>query len=149
MKKPAAVFLFIMLLSASILSAPGGEPAVSDEEKILGLMKAQEDSWNRGDFEGFMATYWKSDKMSFQSGNNRLYGWETLLDRYKTNYAGENRGLLTFTDLEITILEGGFAYAIGRYNLKYLSELKQGLFTLIFKEFNDGGWAIIHDHSSS
>jgi ketosteroid isomerase-like protein len=151
MKKQTVAVLFLMAMLGPVSFVPAAVPTENDVDEIKGLIMAQEDSWNRGDFEGFMATYWKSDKMCFQSGNSRLYGWETLLNRYKTNYAGEKRGVLTFTDLEITILggEGGYAYAIGRYNLKYEGELVQGLFTLIFKKFDDVGWRIIHDHSSS
>jgi len=139
---------FPMLFFVPALTVLAGGSAGDDIGKIRGLIKAQEDSWNRGDFEGFMLTYWKSDKMSFQSGNSRFYGWETLLNRYKTNYAGEKRGSLTFTDLEITLLEGSYAYVIGRFNLKYDDNLVQGLFTLILKKFPEG-WRIIHDHSSS
>jgi len=70
-----------------------------------------------------MSDYWRSDKMSFQSGNQRLYGWGTLLQRDKTNYAGEKMGRLTFSDIEVVVLSDNFAYALGR-------------------------WKIIHDHSS-
>lgn len=150
MKSGISLFLSMILLLAA--AACTAELAADDSTEIEGLIKAQEDCWNRGDFEGFMDTYWKSEEMCFQSANSRLHGWETLLKRYKTNYAGEKRGHLTFTDLEITLLDGGYAYAIGRYNLKYPDDLKQGLFTLIFKKFEGeggGGWKIIHDHSSS
>ena len=150
MKKHNAATIFsIMLILAPVLCFPAEGRVNGDVDIIRSLMNTQADSWNRGDFEGFMETYWKSDKLCFQSGNSRLHGWETLLNRYKTNYAGDKRGHLTFTDLEIKVLEGGYAYAIGRYNLKYETERLQGLFTLILKKFEGVGWKIIHDHSSS
>lgn len=151
MKKMLATVavVFVMILLTGFLCLPAGAERNGEEEAIRGLIIAQQDSWNRGDFEGFMSTYWRSEKLCFQSGNSRLFGWETLLNRYETNYAGEKWGQLSFTDLEITILGGGYAYAIGRYNLNYESEVKQGLFTLILKKFEGGvGWRIVHDHSS-
>ena len=37
----------------------------SDELKIRGLLAAQTEAWNRGDAEGFMQGYWKSDSLMF------------------------------------------------------------------------------------
>lgn len=147
-------FLVVLLIGLFIPSSSSTfqerDSTTSEADKIEALMKTQADSWNRGDFEGFMSTYWKSEEMSFQSGNSRLYGWETLLNRYKTNYAGDNRGTLTFTALEIKILTEGYAFAIGRYNLMYDDrDPALGLFTLILKNLENGEWKIIHDHSSS
>ena len=107
----------------------------------------QETAWNNHDIEGFMSDYWRSDKMSFQSGNQRLYGWDTLFQRYKTNYAGEKMGRLTFSDIEVVVLSDNFAYALGRWKVETDEETKDGVFTILFKRFPDG-WKIIHDHSS-
>ena len=145
MKKYGLMVLFCFVLQGSLVSAgPGSGP----DDEILILLEAQAAAWNRGDFEGFMATYWKSPEMTFQSGNQRLSGWETLLKRYQTNYAGARRGELTFKDLKFKVLAEDIAFVLGRYHLEYPDSFLEGLFTIILKRFPEG-WRIIHDHSSS
>jgi len=116
----------------------------TDLLRILDLQKA---AWNRQDIEGFMAYYWNSGMFTFQSGANRLRGWDALLERYKKIYSGENWGILDFTDLEVNVLGADCAYVIGRYKLTLRDTGREGLFTIIFKRFPEG-WRIIHDHSS-
>lgn len=118
------------------------------EMDIQHIIDAQESAWNAKDIEGFMAYYWKSPDMTFQSGNRRLHGWEALLTRYKTTYAGEKMGNLKFKDISIQILTDNLAYVLGRYHLTYPDSTQEGLFTIILRKFPEG-WHIIHDHSSS
>jgi ketosteroid isomerase-like protein len=122
------------------------EAAISQE--IEQILATQAKAWNDGDFRAFMQPYWKSEEMTFQSGNNRLYGWQSLLTRYETTYAGEKMGTLTFKDLEIKVLNDEFAYVLGRFHLSYPDTSVEGLFTILLKCFPEG-WLIIHDHSSS
>jgi len=118
------------------------------ENEIQSVIDKQKILWNEGSIEGFMEYYWKSEKFTFQSGNQRLLGWDALLSRYKTNYSGENMGVLDFTDVEIRILSSDFAYVLGRWKLKLKDTVSEGLFTLIFQRMSEG-WKIIHDHTSS
>jgi len=139
----------ILILGIAVLESPASALCDSGPaQEILGLLEAQSEAWNRGDFEGFMAYYWKSPDMTFQSGNQRLSGWETLLKRYQAHYAGAKRGELTFKDLTTEILSDEIAYVLGRYHLEYPDAVREGLFTIILKRFPQG-WRIIHDHSSS
>jgi beta-aspartyl-peptidase (threonine type) len=144
--KNAVLILFMGVVVLGSLASALNDPGPAKE--ILGLLEAQAEAWNRGDFEGFMATYWKSPDMTFQSGNQRLSGWDTLLKRYQTNYAGARRGELSFKDLTTEILSEEIAYVLGRYHLEYPDTVREGVFTIILKRFPQG-WRIIHDHSSS
>ncbi len=144
MKNAGLILLLVMALGSL---APAAYDSDSEIE-ILSLLEAQVKAWNRGDFEGFMAYYWESPGMTFQSGNQRLSGWDTLLKRYQTNYAGAQRGELTFKDLKIEVLSESIAYVLGRYHLEFPDSVREGLFTIILKRFPHG-WRIIHDHSSS
>ncbi len=94
-----------------------------------------------------MAYYWNSDKLTFQSGDTRLNGWDALFARYKETYFGENMGTLEFSDLVIHILSEDAAYVLGRWKLITRSWTRDGLFTTICKRMEDG-WKIIHDHTS-
>jgi ketosteroid isomerase-like protein len=148
MKKSIILIIALMtLIIASIcLSCP-----VSDIQKINNeiqtVLEQQKTSWNEGSIEGFMEYYWKSDDLTFQSGNKRLQGWNALLSRYKESYSGEKMGKLDFTDIKIKILSSDFACVLGRWKLAFGDSLKEGLFTLILQRFAEG-WRIIHDHTS-
>ena len=135
----SAVLCFCFLAQAA--------PQSKIEKEILDVLGRQKEAWNNKDIEGFMAYYWKSEDFIFQSGNNRVRGWQALLDRYKKNYSGENWGKLDFTDLEVKVLDSNSVYVIGRWKVAAGEDLKEGLFTIILRRFPEG-WRIIHDHTS-
>jgi ketosteroid isomerase-like protein len=141
MKRIVLAALFLAAASA----APAGRPGVPDE--IHRILEAQVAAWNAGDLEGFMAWYWRSDDLTFQSGAQRHRGWQVLLDRYRRNYAGEKRGKLRFADLEVNVLDPAAVYVLGRWELTVGTQLQGGVFTIILKKLPQG-WRIVHDHTS-
>jgi len=142
MKKPVLLLLFFFLAN---LATPSQNENIRKE--LIHILDLQKAAWNEQDIEGFMAYYWNSEQFTFQSGASRLYGWKTLLERYKKSYSGENWGKLDFTDLEVNALSADSAYVLGRWKLDLQGTTKEGVFTIIFKRFPEG-WRIIHDHSS-
>jgi ketosteroid isomerase-like protein len=113
------------------------------------VLDAQVEAWNRGDIEGYMAGYWRSEKTIFISGDSVTRGWETVLARYKKGYdSREKMGTLTFSDLEITTIGNGAAVANGWWHLQRAKDEPHGRFTLIFRKTRQG-WRIVHDHTSS
>lgn len=116
---------------------------------IQAVLNAQRDAWNKGDIEGYMDGYDRSDSTVFVSGDSVTHGWKTVLERYKKGYdTREKMGELTFSDLEINFLNKDTAVVIGRWLLKRANDEPHGRFTLIFKN-TKAGWRIIHDHTSS
>ena len=115
-----------------------------DLEEILMQQKI---AWNQGDISEFMSYYWNSEELTFQTGDHRLCGWQTLMNRYNQNYPEENRGFLKFLDIAINVLSPNTALVLGRWNLTLKGESKGGLFTLVFRKMPEG-WRIIHDHTS-
>jgi ketosteroid isomerase-like protein len=143
-----AFTLSFILIMASMAAA-----AQSDREKekiaadIRSVMTEQSAAWNRGDIEGFMQGYWRSDDLVFVS-SKVTRGWQATLDNYKRSYPNKERmGTLTFTDLEITVLSKDSALVLGSWALKRADDAPGGKFTLIFRKFKDG-WRVIHDHTS-
>lgn len=122
-------------------------PQTRPEDEILTVLEKQKEAWNQGDLKGYMAYYWHSDELTFQSGDRRVKGWETLYERYSKSYGQGNMGRLDFTDLEIKMLGNGHALALGCWSVEVKAEKKGGVFTLILKKFPEG-WRIIHDHTS-
>ena len=140
----------IGLMSISTLAQRSSRSSKSSQSKaaIQAVLNAQRDAWNRGDIEGYMDGYDRSEKTVFVSGDNVSRGWQTVLDRYKKTYdTKEKMGVLTFSDLEITLLGADSATVLGRWFLKRANDEPHGRFTLIFKRTNKG-WRIVHDHTS-
>jgi beta-aspartyl-peptidase (threonine type) len=144
MKKPITVALVLLGLAGMTF----GQVMPSPESEIRAVLDLQQAAWNRGDIEGFMAYYWKSDDLTFQSGNSRTQGWSGVLARYKKTYPPDKMGRLEFTDLALRILSRDAAFVLGRFKLDQGGTLKEGVFTLIFRRTGQG-WRIVHDHTSS
>lgn len=116
--------------------------------EIKEVMTRQTAAWNRGDIDGFMQGYWKSENLVFVSGANVTKGWQPTLDRYKKNYDSRAKmGGLTFSDLEVEVLSKDSAVVLGSWSLKRENDSPGGKFTLVFRRFKDG-WKIVHDHTS-
>ena len=147
-----AALLLVVILPTSI----SAQPVVGQSKKRLrvvasvkAVLEAQVAAWNRGDVEGYMDGYWRSDETVFVSGDSLTRGWQTVLARYKKNYdSREKMGTLTFSDLEITSIGSDAAIAIGRWHLQRANDEPHGRFTLIFRKTRQG-WRIVHDHTSS
>jgi ketosteroid isomerase-like protein len=126
-----------------------GSPTAPTEE-IRQVIVKQQDAWNRGDLEAFMAGYWNSPELTFFSGARESKGWRAALDRYKKSYqsAGHEMGKLEFANLRVEMLAPEAAFVRGEFHLT-MSDGKtpHGLFTLVFRKFPEG-WKIVHDQSA-
>jgi beta-aspartyl-peptidase (threonine type) len=136
--------LWLLVLPIFLMLAFGMTGVEKEIARILDIQKA---SWNRGDIDGFMKYYWKSEEFTFQSGSNRLRGWQALYTRYQTQYSGENMGKLDFSDILIKVLSDDVVMVLGRWEVQLKTSKKGGLFTTIFQRMPEG-WRIIHDHTS-
>lgn len=138
----ASLFLFLSAVSAF---------AQTDKttSAIRKVMDDQAAAWNRGDIDAFMSIgYWRSEKLTFVSGTKVTRGWQQTLDNYKKGYNSRAKmGVLTFSDLEITLLGKDAAVVLGSWALKRENDAPGGKFTLTFRKFKEG-WRIIMDHTS-
>lgn len=142
MKLPS-IFLILLLLSVSLFAQDNKQTAA-----IRKVMDGQAAAWNRGDIEGFMQGYWRSEKLVFVSGDKVTRGWQQTLDNYKKSYDTRAKmGTLTFSDLEIDVLSKDAAVVLGTWSLQREKDNPKGKFTLIFRRFKDG-WRVVMDHTS-
>jgi beta-aspartyl-peptidase (threonine type) len=152
MRRKILLTLFLLLPITSMVV----EAQTSAKQKngktiaaIRAVLDAQRDAWNRGDIEGYMDGYERSEETVFVSGDNLTRGWQTVLERYKKNYnTREKMGTLTFSDLDVTLLGKDAAVVLGRWHLQRANDEPHGRFTLVFRRTKQG-WKIIHDHTSS
>jgi len=146
--------LLVLILAMSLAEIPVSaqllqKPDTKAEAAIRAVLDAQRDAWNRGDLEGYMDGYDRSPRTEFVGGDTITRGWQTVLDRYKKNYnSREKMGVLTFSEVEITMLSKDAALVLGRWHLKRAKDEPHGTFSLLFRK-TKAGWRIVHDHSSS
>jgi len=147
----AAVLLAggVIVLAQTASSAQSNKPNTISETAIRAVLDTQRDAWNHGDIDGYMDGYDRSLDTVFVSGDRINRGWQTVLDRYKKSYdSREKMGVLTFSDVEITVLSKDAAAVLGRWRLKRTNDEPHGTFTLLFRKTKTG-WKIVHDHTSS
>lgn len=151
-KKRIRLAFAVVALAAAWLAACQKQAAATDSESIAqirAVLDRQAEAWNRRDLEGFMEGYWNSPDLTFYSGATAVSGWETTINRYRGRYQSEGAemGRLEFSDLRIELLGPGAAFVRGRWRLEMSSGEQGGLYTLVFRKL-EGGWRIVHDHTS-
>ncbi|SFW89223.1 YybH family protein [Chitinophaga sancti] len=136
--------LYLILLTAPSIAVLAQAP----DSDIRQLLRVQTDTWNQGNIEGFMQTYWQSDSLVFVGSHGPTYGWKATLERYKKSYPDTAAmGKLDFNILEIRTLEKNLCFVVGKWHLKRSVGDLQGAYTLLIKRIK-GQWKIIADHSS-
>ena len=124
-----------------------GRPTDDLFDELEDVLQKQAAAWNRGDIDGFMEHYWKSDDLTFSSGGKTTRGWQTTKDNYKLRYPTRERmGRLTFDQLEAFPLGETAALLLGHWHLDRTGPVG-GNFSLVFRKI-DGAWVIVHDHTS-
>ena len=119
-----------------------------DEKEIRQLLTTQTQSWNRGDIEGFMQTYWKSDSLMFIGKSGVHFGWQETLNNYKKAYPDTTAmGKLSFDIIRVKKLSPDYYYVVGKWMLKRTIGDLSGHYDLLLKKIK-GKWYIIADHSS-
>lgn len=121
-----------------------------DTALVREVLNLQQQAWNKGDIEGYMQGYWKSDSLAFIGKKGVTYGWKHTLENYQKSYPNKAAmGSLTFELRSIQQVSVDAVFVIGKWYLKRtenLGDLK-GHFTLLFKKVNNQ-WVIVADHSS-
>jgi uncharacterized protein (TIGR02246 family) len=148
----SVALLLVAIIPLSLPAQNSAKPKNREGRTIAAMravLDAQRDAWNRGDIEGYMDGYARSEDTVFVSGDNVTRGWQTVLERYKKTYnSREKMGTLTFSDLEITLMGSEAAIVLGRWRLKRAGDEPHGRFTLVLRRMKQG-WRIVHDHTSS
>lgn len=117
---------------------------------VSNQMIKQEEAWNKGDLEGFMDCYWKSDSLRFIGKSGLNTGWQNTLDNYKKSYQNKQEmGTLKFTNKSLDFVGEQIIFVVGEWKLSRKDSLGDlgGMYSLIWEKKN-GVWVITTDHSS-
>jgi L-asparaginase / beta-aspartyl-peptidase len=116
------------------------------------VLDLQEDAWNRGDLESFLAEgYLDTPTLTFFGSSEPSVGYQAVLERYRKSYqqGGAEMGELEFSQLDIVYLGDEHALGRGHWQLSFEDgSTTGGWFSLVFVETNEG-WRILHDHTST
>jgi beta-aspartyl-peptidase (threonine type) len=132
--------------------APSTDAASRSEAEaaVRAVLDRQVAAWNKGDLEGFLAGYWDSPQLTFFSAKSKEQGLQATRERYRRRYQSEGRemGQLSFEEIQVDVLGPESVLVRGRWHLVQKDDRPGGLFTLLFRKLQ-GGWRIVHDHTSS
>ena len=97
---------WFFLIGAVVGDLVGGgdwRPVKNRKPEVAKVLATQQAAWNRGDLDGFMASYWKSEHLAFCSGAEMTFGWKATYDRFAKKYKGEGNemGKLSFEEVEV------------------------------------------------
>jgi ketosteroid isomerase-like protein len=122
----------------------------SDDVAVRGVLLAQLQAWNRGDLDGYMRGYVKSDELVFTSGGKVRRGWDETYAKYKAKYgnARSTMGTLAFEILGVQALGADGAIVLGRWSLTNTPVAGSGVFSVAL-ERTKAGWVVVHDHTSA
>ena len=138
--------VYLLLLTFALTNTIAAQS--KDEQTIRTLIEEQRQSWNTGDKEKFMQTYWQSDSLMFIGKSGVTYGWEQTLKNYQKAYPDTAAmGKLKFSIIEVKRLSVLYFHITGKWELFRTAGNMEGHFTLLFKKVKNK-WVIVADHSS-
>jgi len=124
----------------------GHAPATPEPIRVLRL---QEAAWNRGDIDGFMDGYDRSESITFSSDRGVTRGWEAVRERYRKRYPDRAAmGTLAFSKIELVRLGSDAALITGEWRLERAGDSPAGVFSVVLERL-PAGWKIVHDHTSA
>jgi uncharacterized protein (TIGR02246 family) len=131
-------------------ATPRATFTAADRAAVLAVLDAQVAAWNRGDLEGYMAGYARTDDLVFTSGSKVRRGWDETIEKYRAKYGSDpsTMGKLGFEILAVQPLGADGAVVLGRWALTDTPEAGSGVFSVVL-ERRPAGWLVVHDHTSS
>jgi len=125
------------------------DKSVQTVKDIRELLLTQQNAWNQGNIEKFMAGYHRDSGMQFIGAKGVRYGWQATLDAYKNHYPDKGAmGQLYFDIDTIELLDNAaeIGHVNGRWKLIRAKDTPAGHFSLITRRIS-GKHKIIIDHT--
>lgn len=139
----------ILFIAGMLLFLSASAQKKNPEVLIRANMAEQQDAWNSGDLDGFMAHYWNDPEVKFVSKKGVAHGWQNILINYKKAYPDKaTMGELTFGFEEIRQIDKKNILVIGSWSLNYSDKESLGGYFSLLWELKKGLWVITVDHTS-
>ena len=124
--------------------------ATPQQLAVTKVIIAQENAWNRGDLDGYLAHYKEaSDTQVMLAGPVRGIG--NVRSSFHLNFPNkETMGTMENSEVEVRELGENFALATGKYKLmrsKKGGGNTEGTFTEVFEK-TPGGWRVIFNETT-
>lgn len=146
MRGPVPAVLMMSLVAACGAPAP---PADHPTAAVTLVLTESARAWNRGDLDGFMASYLDDSATVFVTADSAHAGFDWIRARYAPRFTpAAVRDSLRFEGIEVRGLGPEHAVATAHYVLvRGDSVTAMGPFTIVLRR-TPAGWKIIHDHTS-
>jgi uncharacterized protein (TIGR02246 family) len=119
------------------------------ETDIRSVFEAGCAAWNRGDLDGYLASYWDSDQTIWVSNGSLRRGSQAIAAAYRARFTTPSQmGKLTLRELDVDVLTSEDAIAFGRWVLEIEDESSTGYFTVQLRKI-EGAWLFVSDHAST
>jgi ketosteroid isomerase-like protein len=142
------------LLACAAVSADAGAaksapaPAQAEAQRVRAVIADMQDTWNRGDFVGYMNNFARTDLVFVGDGIAQA-DWRSTLDHYVRAYdTPARRGRVSFYNVRVTLLAPGVAQAVCDFRMDRPETPLQGVFTDILRK-RQGRWVVTLNHVSS
>jgi len=140
-------FLPLLLMLFVVLGCSNNNFEI-DKTAVKAVMDNQAQCWSRGDIDGFMDGYWKSDSLRFLGRSGLTKGWQTTLNNYKKSYPDKlAMGKLKFDHISFERLNNKQMFVVGKWSLEREKDTLRGYYSLLWKKMN-GSWKVIFDHTN-
>jgi ketosteroid isomerase-like protein len=150
MFRPAAFAAVLTLFFAAGSRGVAGAQTATPQEAIVHVLQKSADDWNRGDLDAFATSYKNSPDILFM-GRTIRRGYGQMLAGYRKSFpTREAMGTLTFSELQVQLLDAHFATVTGRFHLQRVPAGggdADGYFLLVVEK-TPGGWKIIRDDTT-
>lgn len=118
-----------------------------DQQAILDVMREEEETWNRGDIEGYVDLYAPLDSTRMILSKGVAAGKANILAFYKKYWPKEKMGTLKLESESIEILSKEFAYVTGYFHVSYPDgKTVNGRYSGLMIKIK-GRWYLYTDHS--
>ena len=124
--------------------------ATRQELDVAKALVAEQNTWNRGDVDGFVKGFKDSPETVFM-GKLVLEGYAQIMAQFKHDYpTAASMGELTFSELEVHPLGESYAVCLGKYHLERSKKEgggADGSFSMVLEK-TAAGWKIVLDHTT-
>lgn len=120
------------------------------ETRVRAMLDSSAAGWNGGELGTFMSVYLPTAQTTYVGGTGVRVGHESIRQRYAPLFTeGADRDSLRFEDLRVRAITDDVSVGVATWVLHDTTGVTgSGPFTLVLRR-TDGGWRIVHDHSSS